>query len=64
MIRTQREQQIVTKRARDWRDKLRRGLLRRLSDDERADLAHCLDELQHAVAHQISFPASQEGAKR
>lgn len=63
MIRTPREQQIVTKRARDWRDKLRRGLLRRLSDDERADLAHVLDELQHAVAHQLTFPTPKEGAK-
>lgn len=61
MIRTQREQQIVTKRARDWRDKLRRGLLRRLSDDERADLAHLLDELQHAVAHDITYPAPKGG---
>ena len=29
MIRTQREQQIVTKRARDWRDKLRRAVAKR-----------------------------------
>jgi hypothetical protein len=55
MIRTAHEQQIVTRHARQWRDKLMR--LRRLSDTEAADLAHCLDELQHAVSHQITFPA-------
>jgi len=60
MIRTAKEQQLVTRRAREWRDQLRHGV-RRLSDTEAADLAHCLDELQHAVAHQITYPAPKGG---
>jgi hypothetical protein len=59
MIRTAHEQQIVCREARTWRDKLKR--LRRLSDTEAADLAHCLDELQHAVSHQITYPAPKGG---
>lgn len=61
MIRTAHEQALVTRHARQWRDKLQRGLLRRLSDDERADLAHLLDELQYAVANDITYPASTGG---
>lgn len=61
MIRTPHEQQIVCREARTWRDKLRRGLLRRLSDSEQYDLAQLLDELQHAVAHQITYPAPKGG---
>lgn len=56
MIRTAEQQQIVTRHARQWVQKLRRGLLRRLSTDEQHDLAQLLDELQHAVSHQITYP--------
>lgn len=61
MIRTAKEQHLVTREARVWRDQLRRGVVRRLSDTEAITLAHLLDELQHAVAHQLTFPASDGG---
>ena len=56
MIRTAKEQALSTRRAREWRDRLTKHGYRRLTDDQAYELARCLDELQHAVAHQLTFP--------
>ncbi len=44
---------MVTGKARRWRDTLKHAPLLKLSAGERADLMHILDELQHAVDHQL-----------
>jgi len=51
MIRTANEQAMATRRAREWRDQLRRGAVRQLCTSEALELAHVLDELQHFVQH-------------
>lgn len=60
MIHTREELELVTRRARRWRDTLRSAPLVKLSPGERAELAHVLDELQHHAAHQTTLP--KEGA--
>ena len=50
MIRTPEECRLVAKRARTWRDRLRRGAVT-LDAADRAELAHVLDELQHFAVH-------------
>lgn len=50
MIRTERERDLVAQRARQWRDRLRRGPVT-LDALDRAQLAHLLDELQHFAVH-------------
>ena len=53
MINTKEEARMVTGKARRWRDTLKHAPLLKLSAGERADLMHILDELQHAVDHQL-----------
>lgn len=54
MINTKEEARTVTSRARRWRDTLKHAPLVKLSAGERAELMHILDELQHAVDHQLA----------
>lgn len=53
MIRTTRERDIVTRRAREWRDRLRNARTPSVTLDtaQRAELARVLDELQHFAVH-------------
>jgi len=51
MIRTPDERELVSRKARRWRDLLRSSHALRLSTVERAELAHVLDELQHFAVH-------------
>jgi hypothetical protein len=50
VIRTEKERDLVAQRARQWRDRLRRGAVS-LDALDRAQLAHVLDELQHYAVH-------------
>jgi hypothetical protein len=56
VIRTPDELELVSRKARRWRDTLRTAALVKLSAGERADLAHVLDELQHYALHGAPTP--------
>jgi hypothetical protein len=45
-IRNHNDLEIVARKARRWRDHLKTNAGRQLTDDQRLDLAHVLDELQ------------------
>lgn len=53
MIANQHEAKLIAQRARRWRDTMKHAPLVKLSTGEKADLMHILDELQHAVEHQL-----------
>lgn len=53
MITNTYEAKLLSQRARRWRDTLKHAPLVKLSAGERADLMGILDELQHAVEHQL-----------